>query len=465
MCFCIATGLIVFAAISLFSACKVLSEPVAISRDSSCTVELSPGVMRIKAPLKLKDILHDFASSAAAKICGSKNGETRINGSGIYRARLPFPDESLPIGVQRSEGLLIVDADKYIRELWIAGDDFGLGCSPKSFISLFQTGKRLKCASWPKSGYAQANAVSSSDPKNLVFTASVEQSRHWSNSPSLTIAGYFGFDWFYETVGVKSVNPGGMVSLLPLKQPYPAQFRFRYSVRGDPFDLNEPGEYILDPTGGRIFFIGFAGAPPEIEIPIAQSLLTLDSETNLTLINLVFEMSSGNAIEVKNSQNITFQDINVRHVNRNGISVSGGKNVKIERAVVSDIGYTGISLVGGNRETLQAGGHSVRYSVIHSTSVIQKTYEPAVNLEGVGNILEDSYISDLPHTAVIYSGNEHRVKHNEITRVLLETSDAGAIYSGRDWTWRGNAIVGNYLHNLLPMADDEPKRVGENPGN
>jgi hypothetical protein len=33
-------------------------------------------------------------------------------------------------------------------------------------------------------------------------------------------------------------------------------------------------------------------------------------------------------------------------------------------------------------------------------------------------------------------------------RVVLETGDAGAFYSGRDWTTQGNVLRHNYIHDL-----------------
>ncbi len=50
--------------------------------------------------------------------------------------------------------------------------------------------------------------------------------------------------------------------------------------------------------------------------------------------------------------------------------------------------------------------------------------------------------------AIYLHGNEHRIRGNEITDVVRETSDSGAIYVGRDWTERGTIIEGNYLHHI-----------------
>ena len=38
------------------------------------------------------------------------------------------------------------------------------------------------------------------------------------------------------------------------------------------------------------------------------------------------------------------------------------------------------------------------------------------------------------------------IEFNEIHHVCLETGDVGAIYTGRDWTLRGNVIRHNFIH-------------------
>jgi len=49
---------------------------------------------------------------------------------------------------------------------------------------------------------------------------------------------------------------------------------------------------------------------------------------------------------------------------------------------------------------------------------------------------------------VLYGGNEHLLEKNEVYRVVMETGDAGAFYTGRDWTSQGNVLRHNYIHDL-----------------
>jgi len=66
----------------------------------------------------------------------------------------------------------------------------------------------------------------------------------------------------------------------------------------------------------------------------------------------------------------------------------------------------------------------------------------------VGNVASHNLIHNAPHEAIYFSGNEHLIEYNEIYDIVKETGDAGAIHTGRDYTWRGNVIRYNYFHDL-----------------
>jgi hypothetical protein len=67
-------------------------------------------------------------------------------------------------------------------------------------------------------------------------------------------------------------------------------------------------------------------------------------------------------------------------------------------------------------------------------------------MAGVGIRASNNLIHDHPHCAILFSGNEHLIELNEIHHVCLETGDVGAIYTGRDYTFRGNVIRYNFIH-------------------
>jgi hypothetical protein len=112
------------------------------------------------------------------------------------------------------------------------------------------------------------------------------------------------------------------------------------------------------------------------------------------------------------------------------------------------LGAGGISLNGGDRRTLTPCGHYAENNHIHHYGRLFRTHRDAITLGGVGCRAAHNLIHDAPHHAMDFGGNDHLIEFNEIHHVCLETDDAGAIYTGRNWTVRGTVIRHNYFHDI-----------------
>ncbi|MCP4639336.1 MAG: hypothetical protein GY851_02830, partial [bacterium] len=85
---------------------------------------------------------------------------------------------------------------------------------------------------------------------------------------------------------------------------------------------------------------------------------------------------------------------------------------------------------------------------IHDYGQWFRMYQSAISLSGVGNRASHNLIHDAPHMAIGFGGNDHVIEFNEIHNVCMESNDAGAMYTGRNWTMRGHVIRHNYLHHI-----------------
>jgi len=132
-----------------------------------------------------------------------------------------------------------------------------------------------------------------------------------------------------------------------------------------------------------------------------------------------------------------------------------GTASRVESCEVRDTGEGGIYLSGGDRQTLLPGNLVARGNRISKVNRWGRCYRPAIQLSGVGNTAELNVIEDHTHDAILFWGNDHRIACNRIARACLETGDAGAIVSGRDWSARGTVIEGNRIEDVgggLPQA-------------
>jgi parallel beta-helix repeat protein len=62
--------------------------------------------------------------------------------------------------------------------------------------------------------------------------------------------------------------------------------------------------------------------------------------------------------------------------------------------------------------------------------------------------LAGNEIYNAPHAGIIHYGNDMLIENNIIHNIATETHDVGAIYSGRDWTLKGNVIRYNHIYDV-----------------
>ena len=82
-----------------------------------------------------------------------------------------------------------------------------------------------------------------------------------------------------------------------------------------------------------------------------------------------------------------------------------------------------------------------------------------MNITGVGTTVANCLFYNAPHSAILFGGNGHAIRDNEIHDVLTETGDCGAIYAGRDWTAFGTVISGNWVHDLKGVPGRWPSAI------
>jgi hypothetical protein len=130
------------------------------------------------------------------------------------------------------------------------------------------------------------------------------------------------------------------------------------------------------------------------------------------------------------------------------VVIEGGSQCAVANCLMYNLAEGGAVLSGGDRKTLTPAKNMVANCDIHDFGQWCKTYQPAVKLAGVGQYVHTCHIHHAPHAGILLGGNDHVIMGCEIDHVALETGDVGAIYLGRDWGFRGNAVTGNHFHDI-----------------
>lgn len=321
-------------------------------------------------------------------------------------------------------------------------------------LEVFVNDRPMTLARWPNTGWAQVDvpkgATDTAGPSRNRFSVRNGHLADWKNEPNLFVTGYFSYDWAYERIPVVSVDAEDG---RPLLQSGGAKFGFRQGgrvvVENALNELDSPGEWYFDNARQILYFWPFEpAATTQVEVSWLPSLLSIKRSNSVTLGHLGFQGSTGDAVRISQSHNVSLVDTVVRNTGNRAVVIDGGSAVALRRIVMTDLGDGGVFVSGGDRRTLSPAGHVIEACHIERFSRLSHSYRPAVAVEGVGIQVLRNRIADGPHAAIVFSGNDHRIEGNHISDVVTETNDAGAIYTGRDWTARGTVIANNLVQNV-----------------
>ena len=277
----------------------------------------------------------------------------------------------------------------------------------------------------------------------------------WNLKEGVWLLGYWTHDWSDEVIRMADYDRQKQVVTLAAPHHYGIKggtwgaSKRRFFAMNLLDELDSPGEWYLDRAGGRLYFYppGPLGNAPIVLATLQQPLLKLSGARNVKFLGLRFEYGHSSGIVLENAENVEIAGCVVANLASEAISIDGKANT-VRSCDLFNLGRGGISVNGGDRKTLAPAGNLLVNNHIHHYGLFQRTYSAAIHAQGCGQTARNNCIHDAPHNAVLYGGNEHRFELNEVYRVVLETGDAGAFYTGRDWTSQGNVLRHNFIHDL-----------------
>lgn len=472
------------------AACFLLSQSeIVVSPTGS---DAAPGTAQ--RPVATLEAARDLARAAHCHLIIVKGGEYRLTRSVRFDAR----DSGLKIqatpgarpqfvggieipasSVKRCDDPAILDRiiDPAARGkvLWVDLKALGVGDlakieargfpqPPRAAPSEVFSGREpLTLARWPNQGYAKVGKViepgngeedREKPPRKPVFEIADSRSKLWAKAEDAWVYGYWKYDWADESIHVDAIDPA--TGALTLSRPHV------YGVAsGSPFhaenlieELDEPGEYWIDRASRKLYFIGAAGS---LDLSmLAEPLVQIKGASHMTIRGLDFCVSRGDGVEIQDGEGVRIEGCRMFDLGGRGAVIAGGHDDGLQSCDVWNTGEGGVTLSGGNRASLEPGRNFVDNCDIHHYQRRSQTYRPAVLIAGVGNRVSHCAMHDAPHSAIIFSGNDHVIEFNEFYRTISATGDGGVVYTGRDWTARGTQIRFNYFHDNIGLSKWEP---------
>ncbi len=336
---------------------------------------------------------------------------------------------------------------------------FGQPPSPPT-LELFFDGRPMTLARWPNKGFVSIRKlVTPGDrDKGVPSVVEYEDERHarWTKAKDPWLFGYFKYLWADSTIKVAAIDPG--TKMITTAEAYRygqgPGMNARQGIIYYAFNLLEeldiPGEWYLDRASGVLYFYPPAEiSKGTVELGMLEApMLTLDGVRHVRIEGLRFDCSRSTCMRINNSENCLVAGCRVTRFAGEGIVIRGGKENGVLGCDVHTIGRRAIELIGGDRKTLTPAKHFVENCRIRSFGRIDRTYTPAVQLEGVGNRVAHNLMYDCPSSVMRIEGNDHVIEYNRVRNAVQESDDQGAMELYANPSYRGVTFRYNHFTDI-----------------
>lgn len=327
----------------------------------------------------------------------------------------------------------------------------------------------MELCRWPNKdvGYAvvtsATNTVSEMESTNSKYTlydfeitCDEMDTSLWSGD-DVYIHGYWGNDYgdLKTTCEITSATT--------IKADYPtyrqAKVGQRFYASNAPEMLDAPGEWYIDRENDVLYLYPTKESGQVIIGTNTNAFIYAKGLKNVVFdgINIVGGRTSGYHL-LNSCNNIAIKNCRINNVNGAGITIAGYNNV-VDNCEISYTGSSAITLQGGNFVTQVEAGNLVKNCKLHDMGMWQRTYTPAISMEGYASSAENNEIYNIAHTAVMMTGFEHKLRYNEIYNVVNEASDMGAVYVHANPSRRGTVIEYNHFHDLVSNSTVNSKDI------
>ena len=329
-------------------------------------------------------------------------------------------------------------------------------------ISVFQDGRRLAVAGWPKDGYAQTGRnlapdgrLTQDDSTTGGFEVDVDPARlaAWKSERDLWAFGLWKFRWADAAVRVRSVDPAARTLQVDSAHiAFGLKSGAEYRVFNALCELDGPGQWVADRVRRRLYLWPLETG--KVRFAFLPELVRGNRLGHVRFEGLVLEHARRNAIVLSDAEACSVIASEIRHTSGWGVRVERSRGCRVAGCDLRDLGRGGIWLGGGDLPTLTSGDNVADNNHIGHYGRVVYNYQPGISLHGVGNRATHNLVHHSDHQAISFEGNDHAIAWNVIHDTCLHNDDAGAIYCcQRDWAARGTVVERNLVH----MSGGQPR--------
>ncbi|MBO7090657.1 MAG: right-handed parallel beta-helix repeat-containing protein, partial [Victivallales bacterium] len=328
--------------------------------------------------------------------------------------------------------------------------DFNLDKQPRA--ELFEDGKPLTPARWPNEGFVKTGAPDETDDHKPLpsFKFDGLDKLDLSKAEDIWTYGYWKYLWAADYLKVKNIDvANGKVNLVKLSG-YGLDSNMPFYFYNLLEAIDQPGEWFLDRKAKKIYL--YPDKPinqAKLELSIfTDNFLTVKNAHHVVIHGLTFDCGQGTGVIMENVHDVRFSANTLSRLAGDGLVATKASNLEIYGNDFFCLGRGGMKVSGGDRKTLTAGNINIENNWVRDFSRIDRTYTPAVLMDGVGNRIAHNLFHDAPHHAIRLEGNDHIIEYNDVHSVVYESDDQSGIDMWYNPSYQGNIMRYNFWHHI-----------------
>lgn len=284
------------------------------------------------------------------------------------------------------------------------------------------------------------------------FVYAGERPQRWDQAEEVWFSGLWKYYWFNAHAQAAAIETTTKTVTLSDSPTYGLDAGMPYYAYNLLEEIDTPGEWYLNRDTGILYFW-----PPsdltegETYVSLIEDfLLRLENVEYVTFKGIIFEMSRASLVYISGGSHNILENCTLRNTGVFGVRIRGSYH-GIEGCTIHDLGEDAILISGGDRTNLTSSYNFISNNNIYHWANWVSTSKNALRCawaNNVGHLISHNLMHDAPNGALWIYGNDHLIEYNEIHNVCTQTSDAGAVYSGRRWDWQGNVFRYNFIHHI-----------------
>lgn len=168
---------------------------------------------------------------------------------------------------------------------------------------------------------------------------------------------------------------------------------------------------------------------------------------HLVIDGLILEHGRQHGIVLRSVADVRVQRCEIRRFGGTGLVIEDAKDATAYGNRLCQFGHGGI-VMRGNRTTAEPCGNRVENNEVGFFELRARTYNPALQLDGVGACAAHNWFHDGASSALNIRGSDLLIEYNRIERVVQESDDQGGLDICANPYYTGNVIRYNYWKDL-----------------